>query len=302
MQTELDLHVSYSSMGLRKLYGSVSCVITRITPEHAAEMLSRNTKNRSISRPHVISLVKTMTAKDMVFNGQAIVVSEDGELLDGQHRLKACVESGIPFDTLVVYGVKQSAFATIDSGRKRSVGDFLSISGEQNVTKLSGAVQALVAFVERSGVVGSSGGGNVTKLTPAICQRVLDVHPGLRSSVCAMRAAHGFAHKAGYLLHYLFGLSDQGLSRDFAEILTYGSEDHSRPFHFLREQVLKTSKSVATTLLSEYAAKAIKAFNAEKAGRQVRSLRASGREGFPMIDGLDYEDLFKDVNKCLATT
>lgn len=54
---------------------------------------------------------------------QGIAFTDDGELLDGQHRLKAIQIYGQPVEMLCVYGLEKAAFAFIDIGVKRSVSD-----------------------------------------------------------------------------------------------------------------------------------------------------------------------------------
>jgi hypothetical protein len=70
-----------------------------------------------------------MKRKIWHLNGEAIVFDSQGKLLDGQHRLWACVESETEFETIVVSGVDPDTFSTIDTGSKRSAADVLHISG-----------------------------------------------------------------------------------------------------------------------------------------------------------------------------
>lgn len=44
-------------------------------------------------------------------NGEAIKFSSTGRLLDGQHRLRACVKEQVPFTTLVIRGLEDEAMA-----------------------------------------------------------------------------------------------------------------------------------------------------------------------------------------------
>ena len=59
-----------------------------------------------------------------------IVLSPDGQVLDGRTRLNACIRSGATFDTLIVQGVDIAAFETIDSVRKRTLADVLPMRKE----------------------------------------------------------------------------------------------------------------------------------------------------------------------------
>ncbi len=96
----------------------------------AAELLALNTKGqRTISRDAVERYAVDMSTLDWVFNGAAILISNTNELLDGQHRLSAIIESGENQVVLIVRGIDPVAMATIDAGRKRSYADSLKIRG-----------------------------------------------------------------------------------------------------------------------------------------------------------------------------
>ncbi len=47
-----------------------------------------------------------MKSGEWKYNGESIKVCTDGSLLDGQHRLEACIESGVTFDTLLVTNLR----------------------------------------------------------------------------------------------------------------------------------------------------------------------------------------------------
>jgi len=57
-----------------------------ITPEIAAAMLETNTMNRPLSMPHVRKLSDALLRGEWVVNGDAIRISSNGFLIDGQHR------------------------------------------------------------------------------------------------------------------------------------------------------------------------------------------------------------------------
>lgn len=102
--------------------------VETITPEIADSLLQTNDmNNRNISRNTVDYYTKSMTELKWCLNGSSIVISENGALIDGQHRLLACINSGISFDTFVHRGVKHNAMRTIDTGKPRSDGDLITM-------------------------------------------------------------------------------------------------------------------------------------------------------------------------------
>lgn len=68
-------------------------------------------------------------------NGATIIFNINGELIDGQHRLKAIYESGVTVPSFVVTSVSsdEEIFHTIDDGRARSVNDFIHCKNANNV-------------------------------------------------------------------------------------------------------------------------------------------------------------------------
>lgn len=99
--------------------------VVTITPQHATTWLRANKNNRPVRRAHVAFLSGEITSGNWQVNGQAIVISDDEQVLDGQHRLMAVIESGMSIQSLVVYGISSDAFKTIDTGAVRTGADAL---------------------------------------------------------------------------------------------------------------------------------------------------------------------------------
>lgn len=101
--------------------------IVRVTPDIAAEMLSKNTSNRTIRNSRVKYYAQQMKEGKWHLTGQTITFAKDGQLLDGQHRLWAVIEADVPVDFLVVYDADK--VSTYDCGLKRSTRDQLQLGG-----------------------------------------------------------------------------------------------------------------------------------------------------------------------------
>ncbi len=107
------------------------------TPDRAAVALGQLTESGVTQRKRRKGMV-TRYARDMRCGGwklthQAIAFGPNGDLIDGQHRLAAVVESGCSQEFLTVRyqsgGASAAALATTDIGGKRTVAEVLSISG-----------------------------------------------------------------------------------------------------------------------------------------------------------------------------
>jgi len=270
------------------LYSGVSVAIVRVTPALAHLWLKKNTKNRPLDVRHVNHLKQSFIDGDMMLNGETIIFDSQGRLLNGQHRLHACEDSGCFFDALVVSGIESEAFKTLDAGKRRSSGDYLSMQGEVNTRNLASAVQSLLSFVDFGGSVGTTT-AHGRRATPQACERVLKEYPQLRASVQVMRRAKLYDNQNGYLLHFLFSLVDADIASDFCEVMANGSNDTRRPFVRLRETII--TNGGRNDFRRQYAAKAVKAFNAERSGDRPKLFKFGEGESFPRVDGLDYESL-----------
>jgi hypothetical protein len=99
-------------------------------PRYAYELLEHNRENRPLNHPHIERIAMQIKTGKWRYNGNTIKISEDNDVLDGQHRLWAIVESNTAVPTVVVRGIKRDAFATIDAiSRPRSGADTLALAG-----------------------------------------------------------------------------------------------------------------------------------------------------------------------------
>lgn len=101
-----------------------------LTPERATELLEHNQLNRPVKDQHVKRIAAQIVGGKWRFNGDTIKISDDGGILDGQHRLWAIIEAKVAVETIIIRGIAREAFATIDTVRApRSGGDTLSLLG-----------------------------------------------------------------------------------------------------------------------------------------------------------------------------
>ena len=111
--------------------------VMTVTPEIAQEWASLNTRNRPVRYAKVAQFARDMKAGKWVLNGETIKIAADGTFLDGQHRLFACIQAGVPFETVVIRGLPVEAQDTIDTGAARKMADQLALRGETNTALLA---------------------------------------------------------------------------------------------------------------------------------------------------------------------
>jgi hypothetical protein len=127
-------------------------VFMDVSPDIADRLMATNLINRRIKPFEVRTIAKDIKANRWIINGETIKLAKNGRLLDGQNRLTAIIETQATVRSLVVFGLDEDAFATIDIGKARSVSDFVKIHGGQHY--LQEAATALLWLHHQNGVYG----------------------------------------------------------------------------------------------------------------------------------------------------
>jgi hypothetical protein len=121
--------------------------IVSFSPELAHETLEKRNNNNRNSRPGKIKrFVADLANGCWMLTGDTIKFGSNGELLDGQNRLRACVTSGVSMTTHVVFGIDPVAFKFLDSGTVRTSGDTFKVAGVSNAEIAGRATRWLMIF------------------------------------------------------------------------------------------------------------------------------------------------------------
>lgn len=131
-------------------YKNISSKVEIVTRNMAVEFLENQIKNRKRDRDQIDSKKSEITSKNWMVNGQGIITNKKGQLMDGQHRLMAFLESGVEFlPMLVTRGIADEAVKTIDVGKKRSVGDIFQMQGVYNSKLISRTAKLLYIWTQK---------------------------------------------------------------------------------------------------------------------------------------------------------
>lgn len=231
--------------GKRDTTEAVKVRLATVTPEMANEWLSREDQvNRSLSVGVVNAYARLMAGGQWTLNGDTIVISSEGKLLNGQHRLRALIKAGIPVLMIVVDGVDPSAIDTMDDGRRRSVSDNLHISG----TPMPAAASSGARWLLRLKLEAISRNQRVTNHEVI---QLLQKHPGLAISAKRLDQADifiGLMPSIFTALHYIGGvlLEKPAEAEAFFQVLSTGTPAYDGdPVHALREKLIKHQKQGA---------------------------------------------------------
>lgn len=121
---------------------------TILNPGLAGVLLERNPDNRGIRQAKALQYEADMREGRWTFNGEPLIISKDGLINDGQHRLRAMVEANCTLPMLFVFGVERETRLTVDQGAVRTAGDFLGMEGVENA-KAAASIAKLVIAIER---------------------------------------------------------------------------------------------------------------------------------------------------------
>jgi hypothetical protein len=251
-----------------------------VTPKKAMEWLKRNIHNRPFSKIHVGYLVALLRDGKYKLNGEAIKFNSNGDLIDGQHRLMACVESGVSFQSLIVRGLEHEAFDTLDGGRPRSAADVLARHGEKNCNTLAAACRA-VFLIEKYGVFNEVKSVRRDQIADALAAT-----PGLRASTDFAMATRTnlIGRSIVAALHYLFSQKDARAADAFWEHVLKGEGlTAGMPEYRLRERLIKEKAAMGRLRAPDAYALAIKAWNFRRDGQACKQLKLGPDEDFPKI-------------------
>jgi hypothetical protein len=260
-----------------------------VSPKIAEFLLENNIDNRPIRWTANLRSVETYAAAmqrgEWVINGAQIIVSKDGFLNDGQHRLHAVIKSDCTIRMLITFGVERETRNTVDQGAGRTPGNILSMHGEKNANQLAHATQFLWAYDDK---------GRMFSYRPSM-QQLLDVlsrSDGLRDALKATALLRReFRLSAGYVAgaNYVCGRIYPDLTDEFTDAVATGLNvaEQSSPVYRLRRRYQDHVNNSQPLQAVEQAALFIKAFNAFRKHRPLQSLmwrrQGSGAEDFPVV-------------------
>jgi len=255
-----------------------------VTPDKAKQWLELNTRNRPLNEKLVAIYASDMKAGRWQYNGDAIRFDYNGNLIDGQHRLKACVESGVPFTTDVIGGLEPKAIQTIDIGCVRNASHIAHMYGVKNATNAC-AIAKLYLIHKKNGL----GSINYPEKRPSkteIVEAAIKI-PGIQDAI--LRAAQVGSKIASPRIlgvcYLIFSEQNRVAADRFFNDLAYGTNLRSdSPVYLLRERLLANNRSKYKIPEIEILALFFKAWAAYRDGRPMRRLAWSVTEDFPRID------------------
>lgn len=257
-----------------------------VEPELAEVLLGNNEGNRPLKKRTLETYARDMEAGDFALTGETIILSDKWKLLNGQHRLNACILAKAGFDAVIIQGVPDSVYHKLDSGEIRRLADALAHAGESNA-KVLGAAFRVVWQWENQALFSSKRSASRDEIF-----HVRNEHPGLRqfNTSTFAKSVKGMPGSIVTAFRYIFGkYSDHAAAEFFEKLKTGEGLKRGDPILLLRDKLADKEKGRTQGVIG---AVTIKAWNAWLAGEAItahnlRFRTGKGGEDFPKILGVD---------------
>lgn len=267
---------------------SITARIETITPARAKELLERNTANRKVSPTSLAKIRAALTQGEWVVNGEAIKISTEGRILDGQHRLIACVETGINLETFIIEGLPDETQDTMDTGKARTLANVLEINGHSNTAETAALLTALERL-QKWGIEAAAFGSAGYPVTVQQALRRLAKEPHIETLAKLSKRTNriGLPGKISGLLYYVFSGIDAEDCQDFFDRLVNGNDlGAGHPILALRNRLMSLKEDGHSLRnYRETTAITIKAWNAYRNGAQIKKMQyrpgGANPEAFP---------------------
>lgn len=267
--------------------------VRKITEQLADEYLSRNYSQRPMSRADIEKYKRQLQTNTFFTTNQGIALDEKGRLRDGQNRLMAIKETGIPAYMLVATGLSEEAIQAIDDGRRRT--------DSQALTMFDGeAVSSFITAIAREMYTGGTHlkDGTPRRRKPSRLD-LIAFYDKYRDEIHA--AAHHFrSHDTGMALSFIAAVvarasvNHAGRKLDhFAKVLAEGftTKDEDQIIIRLRNHILqqrRTQKHGQAQRDMLYA-KTERVLHAYLNKEELSSVQAAKEELFPLDEDAPLE-------------
>lgn len=246
-----------------------------VTQQIAKTLLGQNLHNRKISNNNLSKVKHALLRGEWKLNGEAIKIAKDGAVLDGQHRLAAVAETGIPIETILITGLDNEVQETMDTGKSRTLADVLALRGYTSTSSLAATLAGIIRSEEyslRQSVQVSS--KEPVSNAQAIAR--LEAEPDIEQIAIDTKKLGriGLPGRIASILYYRFAQIDAEDAQFFFDRLYTGeSMERGYPILTLRNTLLSSKDGKGEKSASYLMAVTIKAWNKFRAGETASIIR-----------------------------
>lgn len=248
-----------------------------VTPSLAKATLENNTKNRTLTSARVDEFVALMKSGRFQCTHQGIALDNDGNVIDGQHRLAAVAKSGCSVYMLVSKGVPEETRLAVDTGKARSALAISKLVGRDSDSTAKYAIAKILKY----GPIRASQGHIPTEMLFDLVDTfsdglnfVLPCGAGIPSTILAVVARASYT-KDNHRLHQFIDIyrnsrpSDEGDTaaiklKVFISAKQTPSNSGGTVYQNYRQYVYNITESALTDFLSKYPTRVLKETKTEK--------------------------------------
>lgn len=246
--------------------------IMTVDPLTANRWLSRNSENHRNARDVVVAkYAADMAAGRWCLTGAPIQFDTNGTLLDGQHRLKAIIKSGVTIPMFVVEGLPAEAESYMDVGAKRTLADQFGIARYPNRAVV--AAGARLAFAWATDRLGD----RMENLSDAEVREFVVANPSLIDAAAFTKTTPGPLASSA-VCAATWRLIDSGHSRSqvhefFRAIAELRSNGPGDPKHALISRIQRARQVRERVKSTAVLSMIVRAFNAEYLGNPLHRMQ-----------------------------
>jgi hypothetical protein len=269
------------------------------------DMLIRNANNRDTKYATVLQYATALVNRRWMKTGQPIILTDQGDLEDGQHRLLAAYFTNSVLPIFVVTGVphNKDLFAYIDNIQPRTGEDALKIAGLNGLSKHVAAVIRDIAIRYDEGMLCYVGRMALNPVTNVDILDYARAHPDLVNAAHTVKDLYPAAAKrisdpkvATFVGWKIMALAGPGALEDYMGAMT-GDLPPQHPVAVFRKRLdeheaakLAPRSSVKKKQflgMPKILALAIRAYNLMQSGTSVRRLDPRADDPFPRFEEPD---------------
>jgi len=259
--------------------------LIQVTPQQAADWLKnrRRSKNRKLNMVNVRQYVKDMKSNRWIINNDAIAFDTQGFLLNGHHRLRACVDADVPFYSFVHWNLPDGSFITMDVNAKRSMADTLDLNGVMFARLIGPALNWWWRF-HNNRLIGPN---------DATYQEQKELYESDKSAIDDaarfindLKLSPIVPPPIALFCLLIFRVQDKSKADEFLKSLSTGANlEETNPVLLYRNILVKPRRKGETLKTAEVLAYAFKAWNLILQDRSVKKLSLSKNETDQLLKG-----------------
>lgn len=244
-----------------------------ITPELSALWLQHVRNVRAVSQSTIDAYARDMKNGHWPETGETIKWDVNDECIDGDHRLRAGIVAGVPFESWVIVGLPVTAAKAIDLGLRRQLAQILRASGERYGSQVASTATLMWRWNRgRDALVDSHIKPSIYDLSD-----VLERDPDIRSSVELTHGSFGMACRLSHsstvpaFIHYMASRNHSDKATQFLEQVANGKRiGTGDPAWLLREKLIKLGRGQNRFSQKETLALWVPAWNAFAQDKQLK--------------------------------